>query len=95
MSQITDFSQQVYDTLTDELLDEYRVPGVENAYAQGSICSSLYEKAVHAGWALSQQIGAQHDDMCPEIQQMMDCMMEMQKILCLKMFAYGVQFADK
>ena len=39
----TDFSQQVYDTLIDELTEESKIAGVENAYQEGSDCGQLYD----------------------------------------------------
>ena len=37
----TKFSQQVYDTLIDELTEESKIAGVENAYQEGSDCGQL------------------------------------------------------
>ena len=51
----TDFSQQVYDTLIDELTEESKIAGVENAYQEGSDCGQLYDEVLKTGWALSKK----------------------------------------
>ena len=53
----TDFSQQVYDTLIDELTEESKIAGVENAYQEGSDCGQLYDDVLKTGWALSKKYG--------------------------------------
>ena len=40
----TNFSQQVYDTLIDELTEESKIAGVENAYQEGSDCGNCMMK---------------------------------------------------
>lgn len=85
----TDFSQLVYNTLIDELTEESKIAGVENAYEEGSDCSRLYDEVLKTGWALSQNMGVENGDMHPDIQLMIDQLEKIQKILCLKMFHYG------
>ena len=91
----TDFSQQVYDTLIDELTEESKIAGVENAYQEGSDCGQLYDEVLKTGWALSKNMGIENGDMHPDIQLMIDQLGKIQKILCLKMFHYGRLFAGK
>lgn len=90
----TNFSQQVYDTLIDELTEESKIAGVENAYQEGSDCGQLYDDVLKTGWALSKNMGIErgyapgysvHDRPAGKIQ----------KILCQKMFHYGRLFAGK
>ena len=81
----TKFSQQVYDTLIDELTEESKIAGVENAY----------QEVLKTGWALSKNMGIENGDMHPDIQLMIDQLGKIQKILCLKMFHYGRLFAGK
>ena len=87
----TKFSQQVYDTLIDELTEESKIAGVENAYQEGSDCGQLYDEVLKTGWALSKNMGIENGDM----QLMIDQLGKIQKILCQKMFHYGSLFAGK
>ena len=66
----TNFSQQVYDTLIDELTEESKIAGVENAYQEGSDCGQLYDDVLKTGWALSKNMGIENGDMHPDIQLM-------------------------
>ena len=91
----TKFSQQVYDTLIDELTEESKIAGVENAYQEGSDCGQLYDEVLKTGWALSKNMGIENGDMHPDIQLMIDQLGKIQKILCLKMFHNGRLFAGK
>ena len=91
----TNFSQQVYDTLIDELTEESKIAGVENAYQEGSDCGQLYDEVLKTGWALSKNMGIENGDMHPDIQLMIDQLGKIQKNLCLKMFDYGRFFAGK
>lgn len=88
----TNFSQQVYDTLIDELTEESKIAGVENAYQEGSDCGQLYDDVLKTGWALSKNMGIENGDMHPDIQFMIDQLGKIQKILCQKMFHYGRLF---
>ena len=63
----TNFSQQVYDTLIDELTEESKIAGVENAYQEGSDCGQLYDEVLKTGWALSKNMGIENGDMHPDI----------------------------
>lgn len=89
------FSQMVYDTLTDELTDEFALPEVENAYAQGSRCERLYNETIRMCWDISKRLNGNDVDTHPDVQLIMDNMLEIQKILCLKMFHYGMSFGKK
>lgn len=87
-----DFAQRVYDTLTDSLNNDYALSQVENAYEMGSRCSILYDEAIRMCWDISRRLTGNELDNHPDLQLIMDNMTEIQKILCLKMFHYGVMF---
>lgn len=87
-----DFAQRVYDTLTDGLNNDYALSQVENAYEMGSRCSILYDEAIRMCWDISRRLMGNELDNHPDLQLIMDNMTEIQKILCLKMFHYGVMF---
>ena len=87
-----DFAQRVYDTLTDSLNNDYALSQVENAYEMGSRCSILYDEAIRMCWDISRRLTGNELDNHPDLQLIMDNMTKIQKILCLKMFHYGVMF---
>ena len=45
-------AENVYETLIGSLLEEYGIPGVKNAYADGSLCNGLYQQIYRANCRL-------------------------------------------
>jgi len=86
----TSISKQVYDSLCGELLDEYRIKHVENAFAEGSPCDVLYQEITDAYARLCERLGKEDDD--EDVEVIINAFMEMNRILCLKMFSYGVLY---
>ena len=85
-------AERVYETLSGLLEDAYCVPGVQNAFAEGASCAVLYERVMQSYERLCERLAVGEEDMDVEI--IIDSFLEMNKILCLKMFDYGVQFSD-
>ena len=80
-------TKAVYQTLTGQLLPEYRIPGVENAFAPGSVCHQLYQRIYHAKLRLCQRLGAIDDD--TDIEDIADAYEDIMEYLCTKMYTYG------
>ena len=86
-------AENVYLTLTGELLDEFVIPGVENAFARGSQCDLLYEQIYDANQRLCARLGQTDDD--PDVELIINNFFEMNRILCLEMYRYGQIYGRK
>ena len=80
-------AENVYLTLTGELLEEYVIPGVHNAFAQGSRCDELYRQIYEANLRLCERLGKTDDD--ADVELIINNFLEMNQILCLEMYRYG------
>ena len=80
-------SEDVYLTLCGEVHGEYAVPGVENAYADGSTCDNLYREMGEAYERLRERLGAIDED--PDVEVIINNLLQIQTILCDRMFIYG------
>ncbi len=81
----------IYDTLSDLLLEEYRVPGVENAFADGTPCAVLYAGVLESQSRLLRRLHVSEDD--PDLEQIIENLTQISKILGCKMFEYGVRYS--
>ena len=84
--------ENVFDTLTGSLLEAYSIPGVENAYAEGSPCSRLYKQIYWANRRLCFRLGRTEDD--PDVELIINSFLEINRILCLEMYRYGKQYGS-
>ena len=85
-------AERVYETLCGLLEDAYCVPGVQNAFEEHADCAVLYESVMQAYERLCERLAVGEEDEGVEL--IIDSFLEMNKILCLKMFDYGVKFSD-
>lgn len=85
-------AERVYETLSGYLKEEYCVPGVHNAFENGSACASLYEKAMEAYGRLCERLSVADED--SDVEQIINSLLEMNRILCLEMFIYGIKFSN-
>ena len=76
--------EDVYYTLCGELCEEYAVPGIENAYAEGAACDVLYNEISEAYERLRNRLDVIDEDGDVEV-----IINSIQHILCEKMFLYG------
>lgn len=81
------FDEMVYLTLLGEVSAPYRIPGVENAYAEGSQCDLLYQNLSDAYERLRIRLGINGEDDDTEL--IIGNLLTIQHTLCLKMFHYG------
>lgn len=84
------FTQTVYETMIGVLKQEYRVPGVSNEYEPGKPCDLLYKEVYDANCRLCQRLGIPCDD--EDVETIISNMFDIQQILCLRMYEYGVKF---
>ena len=81
-------AEDVYLSLIGELVEP--VPGIRIAYEPGSECDKLYEDMLSAYGRICQRLGCGEED--KDVEQIINSLLEIQKILCLDMYAYGYAF---
>ena len=86
-------AENVFETLTGSLCEEYGIPGVENAFATGSRCDRLYSQIYDANGRLCKRLGQIDED--PDVELIINNFMEINRILCLKMYGYGKDHGDR
>lgn len=80
-------AEAIYQTLTGSTVEACQVPGVENAFADGSACAALYEQIYYANQRLCERLGQIDSD--PDVELIINNFLEINKQLCLKMYHYG------
>ena len=88
-----DFVKRVYNTLNGQYVADCRVPGVENAFAEGEPCMELYGKALDAYLRICQRLGAGEED--EDVEVIYNAFMDIAEILSLKMYRYGAKVGEK
>lgn len=79
----------VYLTVTGQLVEDAMLPGVENAYATGSLCHKCYNELCEL---LETRFDPDDDDDAPVLEQILDDMDSIQKELAFRMFRLGMRF---
>lgn len=91
-----DFKMLVYDLMNGSIdlekrpVEESRY--VKNAYEEGSDCEQAYAEAVKACERLGERLGNPSGE-DPDVECIMNSMLKIQEILCMKMYEYGWYFA--
>ena len=80
-------AENVFETLTGSLCEEYTIPGVENAFATGTKCAKLYTQIYWANQRLCARLGQTEYD--PAVELIINNFMEINQLLCLQMYQYG------
>ena len=83
--------EQVYLTLTGNLIPSYCVPGVENAFAEGAFCMNKYKEVMDAYERLCERLDVVDED--DDVEIIINSFIEIEKYLCLKMYEYGATLA--
>ena len=80
-------AEEVYDTLLGEYVDGAEVPGVQNIYAPGGPCDRNYTAMLEAYERLCRRLNCRDED--PDVEIIIDSLLENQRMIALKMFEYG------
>lgn len=80
----------VYESLVGSLTAEYRCREVENLFGVNQTCTELYSQMLEAYWRICARLGQDEEDADGEI--MINSLLDIMKIVGLKMFEYGQQF---
>lgn len=79
--------EQVYESLTCHVLEEYRMIGVEDAFSENAFCMQQYKQMRVAYDRLCSRLGVEDED--EDVECIIHCYMEIQRELCRQMFFYG------
>jgi len=85
-----EFIENVYDTLNGETEPAFQVPGVVNAFAEGSECELLYGKVYDAQRRLEVRLGVEPYDR--DVEEIISSLQAIQRELCFQMYYYGAKF---
>lgn len=80
-----------YATLTGTMRKEFRVPGVENLFDEGSECMDCYCKMLAAYERLCDRLGVIDED--EDVEVIIHALMTIEHRVATKMFEYGMKFA--
>lgn len=84
-------AEEVYFTLQGESCEP--IPGVEDAFAEGSVCDKCYSEMLGAYARLCDRLGVPDEDEDVEI--IIDSLRTITDELCYRMFFYGAQFGKQ
>lgn len=91
-----DFKQLIYELMTGSRnLEEYPVQEsqyVENEFQQGKFCSMAYREMYNANQRLCRRLSVNEDI---DVEYIISNLLDMQQYLALKMYDYGIFFAQK
>lgn len=82
--------EEIYDTVNGGMSPGFEVPGVENAFAEGSLCAALYQQVFDAERRLEERLGVDGED--EDVETIMGAMCDIQRELCFRMYFYGAKF---
>lgn len=80
-------TEDIYYTLLGELEDKAAVPGVENAFEPGSLCDWEYQRLRQAYDRLLLRLKKTDED--ADVEEILACMLSIQRELCVRMFQLG------
>ena len=83
--------EAVYATLTGTMRKEFRVPGVENLFDEGSECMNSYNKMLAAYERLCDRLSVIDED--EDVETIIHSLMTIERNVSMKMFEYGMKFA--
>ena len=84
------FMEAVRDTLHGQLRERYRIPGVVNAFAEGSVCSKAYEEMYAAYSRLCTRLGVIDED--DDVEIIINSLMTIEEEIAYYMYRYGAMF---
>lgn len=85
-----DLTEWAYQSMACGLMEDYRMPGVENAFAEGSYCLQRYGDMRDAYDRLCDRLGVVDEDQ--DVEDIINAFMDIQEELCRRMYRYGAQF---
>ncbi len=77
--------EDIYETMLGLREEGFQVPGVENAFSDGSLCAESYEKMRSAYARICFRLGVQDED--PDLETIVSAMEAIQRDLCRRIYA--------
>ena len=87
----TEKIENIYLTLIGQMDDAFCVAGVENLFKEGSECDCAYSQMLDAYARLREWLGVENED--ADVEQIINALRKIEKIISMKMFEYGMNFA--
>lgn len=81
--------EDIYETMSGFLELEAQVPGVANAFDEGSICARKYAEMRAAYERVCARLGAGDED--KDLNEIVDCLEAIQRELCERMYCLGME----
>lgn len=79
-----------YQSMACFVKEEYRMPGVEDAFTLGSYCEERYREIWEAYGRIRERLGVEDED--EDMEQVIRAFEDVQQELCLRMYRYGAAF---
>lgn len=86
------FIDVVYDLVTGTRIPQPHDPDVENLFAIGRECETLYNRVYHANLLLCQQLDSEEN---ANVEAIIDSMLRICSLVGKRMYCYGVEFGRK
>ena len=83
--------EAIYATLVGVMREEFRVPGVENLFVEGSDCMNCYSDMLAAYERLCDRLGVIDED--TDVEVIICSLRKIEQQVSRKMFEYGMKFA--
>ncbi|MBE6917704.1 MAG: hypothetical protein E7470_07400 [Ruminococcaceae bacterium] len=83
--------ESIYLTLIGQMEEAFCVAGVENLFEEGRECDCAYNQMLDAYARLRDRLGVENED--ADVEQIIDALRKIEKIISMKMLEYGMQFA--
>ena len=81
-----------YQSMACYMIEKYRMPGVDDAFAEGSECAELYREIWEAYGRLRDRLDVQDED--KDVETIINAFEEVQRELCYRMYHYGAVFGE-
>lgn len=81
-----------YATMACFLKEEYKMPGVEDAFTMGSYCESRYRDIWDAYARIREKLGVKDED--EDMELIIGAFEDVQRELCFRMYHYGAKFGE-
>lgn len=78
---------QIYETVMGLREEGYAAKGIENLFAEGKPCDRLYAQVYDAKNRVNRKLGGEEN---PDLEQMIQNLLEITKIVGYKMYSYGL-----
>ena len=87
------FVQNVYDSVTGVLAEEYRVPDVVDLFADENSCAQLYGEMWEAYRRILERLGKEDED--KDVEVIINSLLSICEKVGIQMYHYGAKFGEQ